>query len=138
MTMKKVFLFSLVILIAGFTLALTQEEAGKEAVEEKSSVDLAGGESIYKAKCAFCHGDEGDGQGPSGKFLKPPPGNFTDQEWIHGGEIDDIAKTIKEGVSGTAMVGFANALTEDEIRSIAAYVKQFSGEAEEADESSEK
>lgn len=114
--------FIAIAILAGVLVpAAAQEESTKA-----KAPDLKIGQSVYTSKCAFCHGEKGDGQGPSGKFLKPPPGNFIDTEWIHGGEMEDLVKTIKEGVKGTAMVGFANTLTEDEIRSVAAYVKQFS------------
>jgi mono/diheme cytochrome c family protein len=122
MRTSRITIFIAMAILTGFvSLAFGQEEPAKA-----KAPDLAVGESVYKSKCAFCHGDAGDGQGPSGKFLKPSPGNFTDSEWIHGGEIADIVNTIKKGVSGTAMVGFEKTLTEEEIQSVAAYVKQFS------------
>lgn len=137
MTPVKILTFCLVVMTASFSLAFSQEEAALKAETDKAAVDVTIGASIYKSKCAFCHGDNGDGQGPSGKFLKPPPGDFTDSQWIHGGEMEDIVKVIREGVDGTAMVGFASALTEEEIEAIAAFVQQFSKPVEEPSEESE-
>ncbi len=125
----KILVLSLVVFTFTVLPAPAQEEAEKAA-----EIDTSIGASIYTSKCAFCHGENGDGQGPSGKFLKPPPGDFTDDEWIHGGEMEDIIKVIKNGVEGTAMVGFANTLTDEEIRSLTAYVKQFSESQEAAEE----
>ena len=130
MKRMKVIFFSIAMLAVCVSLAAAQEEPAKA-----KAPDLRVGESIFKSKCAFCHGDTGDGQGPSGKFLKPPPGNFTDAAWIHGGEMENIITTIKEGVKGTAMVGFGSTLTENEIRSVAAFVQYFSaGKGEAAKE----
>lgn len=124
----------LVVSLAAFIAFVVAPAAAQEDAEKAAGIDTSIGASVYKSKCSFCHGENGDGQGPSGKFLKPPPGNFTDEEWIHGGEMEDIIKVIKGGVEGTAMVGFANTLTDEEIKSLAAYVKSFSASEESAEE----
>ena len=126
MSLMKICTFLFSITLLSFSSGLAQEKAAEKTGKEETVIDVTIGASIFKSKCAFCHGDNGDGQGPSGKFLKPPPGDFTDSEWIHGGDMDSIVKTITEGVEGTAMVGFANALTDEEIKSVAAFVQQFS------------
>src|SRR5579871_5582326 len=33
-------------------------------------------DAIYSESCAECHGDKGHGDGPAGKYLKPPPTDF--------------------------------------------------------------
>ena len=49
---------------------------------------------IYKKNCFPCHGMNLEGgNGP----------NLTDEYWIHGGDIKDIFKTVKFGVSGKGM-----------------------------------
>ncbi|WP_051906393.1 c-type cytochrome [Methylomarinum vadi] len=47
--------------------------------------NIALGKRLYErdmlpASCADCHGIEGDGQGPIGKYLRPPPTDFTCKE----------------------------------------------------------
>ena len=83
------------------------------------------GQEKFNTVCFTCHGKNGDGKGPAGVALKPPPANFTDQEWKHGGRLVDIYKTIHNGVSGTAMAPY-NYLKEEEIWGLVYYVKSFS------------
>ena len=34
------------------------------------------GKPIFEKNCVMCHGASGKGDGPAGKMLKPPPGDF--------------------------------------------------------------
>ena len=50
--------------------------------------DLKAGQTIFNANCIACHkADGGGGIGP----------NLTDRNWILGGGIKDVFKTISEG-----------------------------------------
>ena len=65
-------------------------------ITENTLVDLIadpsmmnGGKKIYQSKCATCHGMFGEGGiGP----------NLTDEYWLHGGQLMDLYKTVREGV----------------------------------------
>ncbi len=35
------------------------------------------GQTVYSRRCSGCHGDKGDGKGPSAEFLNPKPRDFT-------------------------------------------------------------
>ncbi len=37
------------------------------------------GKAIYASQCSQCHGQAGDGRGPDGLYLKPPPADLQDQ-----------------------------------------------------------
>ena len=43
---------------------------------------IARGKEIYTAKCAVCHGDEGDGKGPAGMALPLKPSDLRNREAI--------------------------------------------------------
>ena len=74
---------------------------------------LAEGEKIYQANCVSCHMvDGGGGIGP----------NFTDQYWIHGGDIKDLFTTIKYGVITKGMIPWKDQLKPDEIENVASYI----------------
>ena len=91
------------------------------------------GMSIYKAKCAPCHGVEGKGNGPESALLHPKPRNFTSGTFkfrtTESGSIpadDDLVNTVKNGLPGTSMPPWGRFLNVDSIRSVVDYVKSFS------------
>jgi putative heme-binding domain-containing protein len=48
---------------------------------------------------------------------------LTDNRWIHGSTDQDIAGVIKNGVPGTTMKKLGDALKDDQIRSLIAYIR---------------
>jgi len=122
-------LFLFMLLISTTFPGYAQEEtpadtAAAEGDQAEPLADPALGACLFSAKCTDCHGADRDGKGPFAAFLKPIPADFTDSAWIHGGEIDQVVLVIRNGVKGTAMAGFANVLTDDEIRSLGMYLIQ--------------
>lgn len=68
---------------------------------------LARGKTVYAQTCATCHGPEGKGDGPGGKGLTPIPRNFTTPEgWKNGSRLEDIYRTLEEGIKGSSMVSY--------------------------------
>ncbi len=68
---------------------------------------MARGKAIFAQTCATCHGPEGHGDGPGGAGLNPKPRNFTQQAgWTNGYRIENIYKTLEEGVKGSGMVSY--------------------------------
>jgi mono/diheme cytochrome c family protein len=131
---KSVILLFVLLALAAFS-AYAQEESPADTTatgEDQAAtlVDPALGACLFSAECTSCHGADGDGKGPSAAFLRPLPADFTDSTWIHGSGIDQVVKVIRDGVKGTAMAGFANVLTDDEIRSLGLYLIQLSEPAE--------
>ena len=72
------------------------------------------GERTYRLQCQACHGKGGDH--PDKMF------NLVDNEWKHGDSLQDIKKTVVEGVRGTAMQSFRGRLTPKKIDSVARFV----------------
>jgi len=65
------------------------------------------GKAIFAQTCATCHGPDGKGDGPGGAGLNPKPRNFTQQAgWTNGYHIENIYRTLDEGVKGTGMVSY--------------------------------
>lgn len=57
---------------------------------------------IYAERCASCHGDKGNGDGPGAFAIKPKPRDYTDPEWQETVTDEELAKAI---VKGGAAVG---------------------------------
>jgi cytochrome c oxidase cbb3-type subunit III len=84
---------------------------------------LLEGRSIYMARCATCHGQEGRGDGATASYLTGPPvGNLTDGKWKHGDKPRDVMAVISKGVDGTRMTGWGQLLEPPQLRAVTAYV----------------
>jgi cytochrome c oxidase cbb3-type subunit 3 len=89
----------------------------------------AQGRPAFAENCAPCHGSGGGG----GRGYP----NLNDDEWIWGGNVDDIAQTIRNGVrtggadarAGAAMPAFGRdgLLKRPDIEAVADYVRQLAG-----------
>ena len=68
---------------------------------------MARGRAVYAQTCATCHGVEGKGDGPGGTGLTPKPRNFmVKAAWKNGTRLEDIYKTLDEGIKGSSMVSY--------------------------------
>jgi mono/diheme cytochrome c family protein len=88
------------------------------------------GKGLYNSKgtCFNCHGKDGSGNGMAAVGLDPSPRNFQHHGfWRHRTE-GEIFWVIKHGSSGTAMIGFGDQLSDEEIWSIIQYERSFAGE----------
>ena len=81
--------------------------------------DLKAGKKIFEANCVACHmADGGGGIGP----------NLTDENWILGGGIKNVFKTISEGGrDGKGMVAWKQSLKPAEMAQVASYLLEFQG-----------
>jgi mono/diheme cytochrome c family protein len=62
-----------------------------------SGTARAEADSIYGERCAACHGDNGDGNGPGAANLNPRPVNFHNQKWQQSTGDNQIAEAIVHG-----------------------------------------
>jgi cytochrome c oxidase cbb3-type subunit 3 len=74
-------------------------------------------EELYKTNCQACHMADGNAA------LEPM--NFADGVWKHGSSVADVAKTITNGVPGTAMIPWKDRFSKKEILALAKYVRHF-------------
>ncbi len=83
---------------------------------DKAKLDK--GMETFKAKCAVCHGDKGEGKvGP----------NLTDEYWLHGGDVKSVFKTIKYGVPSKGMVAWQNSLNGVQIQEVTSFILSLKG-----------
>jgi high-affinity iron transporter len=71
----------------------------------------ARGRGLFEQYCVTCHGEHGDGKGPSAAGLNPPPANFTDPQFIRGETPYDFYHVISLGKSNTAMPAWDGVLS---------------------------
>lgn len=84
------------------------------------------GKQLYASNCVSCHGESGEGNGPAGASLNPPPRNFTNMnDWKNGPTLEGLYKTLQEGIPNSGMAAFANLLPEQRLALIF-YVRTFS------------
>ena len=103
--------------------------------------DAAKGLEIYNKRCVWCHGAEGGGDGAGQSFMNPPPRDFTSGMYkikTTGFEDmipndDDIFRMIRDGMPGTAMPGWSDLLSEQEMWDLVAQIKKFSEITEKAE-----
>ena len=76
------------------------------------------GATIYKAQCILCHGDDGTSNTPVGQALKAP--SFKDPAIVKIPDADRMV-VVKKGKNG--MPVFGDKLTDDQIKSVLAYVR---------------
>ncbi len=93
------------------------------------------GRTIYGGKggCSVCHGDRGDGKGPLWSSLKDTwgepvrPANLRWAMFRAGSSPQNLFRTLKAGVAGTPMPGFAGVLTDEEIWHLVSYILSLKG-----------
>lgn len=86
------------------------------------------GAAVYAQRCVQCHGESGDGNGLAAKHLNPRPrdfrrGIFKFTSTAYGGRPrrEDLVRTIRRGIVGTAMPSFA-LMPEEELQPLLDYV----------------
>lgn len=78
---------------------------------------------LYREHCAVCHGDNGDGKSHARFGLNPPPRGFTGQEVRRELGRERMIHAVTHGRPGTAMAGWGERLSKDEIAGIVDYIR---------------
>ena len=93
---------------------------------------LERGQQVYLEKCAYCHGEEGKGDGPAADYSMPQPRNLTKGHIkirsTPFGKIPtdkDLMNVIDNGLRSTTMPGWKH-LPENDRKSLLVYIKSLS------------
>ncbi|MEM8900337.1 MAG: c-type cytochrome, partial [Bacteroidota bacterium] len=98
------------------TVANLVDESNVSLVAEAGRI--ANGAEIYLAKCAVCHGQQGQGGvGP----------NLTDEYWLHGGDVKDVFKTIKYGVPQKGMISWKAEIKPKDMQDVSSFILSMQG-----------
>ena len=114
-----------------YAMGLTAAVSALLAAGMVSSIhaqDLERGAEVYEQWCAQCHGAEGAGDGPAAEYMLPRPRDFTTGLFqirtTGSGELPtdaDILRIINEGMPGTTMPGWEDALSQSDRQALVAY-----------------
>jgi mono/diheme cytochrome c family protein len=113
---------AIVISLVAPGISLSEEDADPEE-----------GKASYTMYCMTCHGEKGDGQGPAGAALNPPPRDFskalfsfdTDGDGQTGTDAD-LAAIIKNGAAqygGSPLMTPWLHLQQQDIEHLVAYIR---------------
>jgi mono/diheme cytochrome c family protein len=91
------------------------------------------GAAVYAAHCAECHGTTGKGDGPAAFLLSPAPRDFSAGVYkirtTETGSVptdDDLLRSVRRGLNGTAMPAWDGLLPDEEIHRVVDHIKGFS------------
>lgn len=104
--------------------AAYMKTAGNNIDENTVKIDpamVAEGQKLYAENCKACHGETG-GSMPGG--IGP---NLTDDYWIHGGNIQEVFKSIKYGWPDKGMQAWQNNFTGGQIAELTNFVISIQG-----------
>jgi mono/diheme cytochrome c family protein len=106
------------------SLVMTISTASWALAQSHSTGSPKNGERIYQQHCVGCHGTSGDGLGPDIKELIVPPANFRAVKSRTKTDME-LYLAIEQGVLFSPMHGWADRLSEHEIRDVLNYIRTF-------------
>jgi mono/diheme cytochrome c family protein len=83
---------------------------------------IAAGRDAYTGSCAQCHGSSGDGKGVFGQSTYPPATDLTSHDVAEKSDAQ-LFWITKNGLSFTAMPGFGDQYSDQDIWSLVAYIR---------------
>jgi mono/diheme cytochrome c family protein len=91
---------------------------------EATENSVAQGANLYAANCSVCHGENGEGDGPTAEALDPKPANLHED---HVQSLTDGAlfHIITHGRPETAMPAWENQLSEEERWHVINFLRTF-------------
>ena len=123
MMKKAITYFCLIIFLSLLVVECSKKKKTEESIEN--------GKNIYEANCSACHGVNGEGDGPGAAALNPKPRNYKKDGFKYGSSLEEVKRTINEGLEGTAMPNWSEVLTDEQITQVAQYVKSLAASSAE-------
>ena len=133
MSRQKSLALLLPVLVLAMTLAMIagcgskSESTGETAMNATPEATPAApaaakdGPTVFKERCALCHGPDGHGDGPGSKALNPKPRNFHDKAYMASRSDDSLLFVIHNGKG--AMPKWGGVLKEEEITAVLAHIR---------------
>jgi len=122
----------LMFILAGLMVGCGASSSGgnRTGTETKASVVRAKfeeGKVVFNERCAVCHGDQADGEGPMAKTISPPkPADFRREEYATM-PVDSIRAVVVKGGAALGrnprMPAWGEELSDEEIEAVVAFVR---------------
>ena len=116
--------------IATGCLSMVADDA--EEAQRRELHQYLKGRYLFQKQCAICHGTAGRGDGPWAAELSDKPRNFRTGAFKFRSTAfgtlpteDDVRRTIRSGISGTAMT-FCKDLSEDDVDALIGFINSMS------------
>lgn len=93
-----------------------------EALKMPATASVMKGREVYLKRCWMCHGDAGQGEGPSGQNFVPEPANFTVDEFDTMPDYELFWKATV-GIGNTAMPQWGTLISEEDRWNAVKYIK---------------
>jgi mono/diheme cytochrome c family protein len=84
------------------------------------------GQATYRAQCAMCHGEQGNGDGPAAAMLNPKPKDLGAADFWTGRTEGSVAEVVRQGKPDSAMMGYQSVLSAEQIRDVVTYLRSLS------------
>jgi mono/diheme cytochrome c family protein len=91
-------------------------------VSLKTPPKFAPGAETYKAICARCHGEKGDGTSTTMNYLDPAPRDLSKGSFLVTKSRQRLLDSVHDGVSGTSMPPWGKVLSDAQINGTLDYV----------------
>lgn len=91
----------------------SNKSADKTSDAKSEDIAMERGAIVYQNYCAGCHGRKLQGS------IAPALVNTV---FKHGAALDSIVKSVQNGIPGTEMIGWSNALATEDIEAVAGYI----------------
>ena len=112
----------IILLFAAFALTAAPLSAAPLAQDTPSTPPIPlDGKDLYAQNCAPCHGETGNGDGPSASGLGVPPTAFADPNALAAKSLAEMFDITKNGNMQRMMPPWKNRLTDSQIWDAAAY-----------------
>lgn len=107
--------------VAEYVLAMERSAPLQPGQQVTDDADLLlSGQRVYQAHCVRCHGQDGGGDGPDARTMRPHPANF--QQMMPS--YPAAARVIHNGVPGSGMPAWP-LLTPAEVQAVTLYLRSF-------------
>ena len=85
------------------------------------------GKQLFTLHCIRCHGTDGRGDTEMREFLKTPPSDLSDGQWLYGNSGEAIFDVIRQGRAARDMPAFSSELSEERIWQVIHYIDYLGG-----------